>query len=621
MSETDFSRMGILCGVLAVLWSCGPVARADFLYGTPTRVPNVNTDSAEESQPQISRDGLELYFLSARRDAQGESSYNIWVSKRSTTREPWPAPTKLDAPVNTTGAETSPSLSADGLELYFSNGYVDLWVSTRATKNDPWGQPVKLGPPVNSEYAEDCPCISADGLSLYFISDRPGGGNNSDIFVTTRTSKNSPWGEPVNLGPNVNSSQYEYTPFISPDGLMLFFSRGFSKAHVYVCTRRTTADPWGPAEFFAPVNSGTDVRPNSPGSAEWNLSFSQEDSTLYFGRCTDLFSNDKDIWQVKMTPIFDFNGDSKVDEKDFLIMAEHWGQDYPRCDIGPMGWGDGVVDAQDLMVLLRHVTGSEPMTPLPQAAGVSPEGVLSWVSPPFAEAYDVYLGASFVDVNSATRADPRGTGVSNDQTATTYNLAGLLEPGRTYYWRVDFVGAGPNPTIYKGPVLVFTTGTSTHLIENVIATASSAQIGSGPEKTVDGSGLDQNDGHSTDAADMWMSLGVPPNWIQYEFDKAYKLREMWVWNSNLATEARVGFGARSVKIEYSTDGATWTVLKGVPEFARALGVAGYIRNTIVSFGGVSAKFVKLTIEKGWGTTPSVGLSEVRFFYTPSAGLQ
>jgi hypothetical protein len=36
----------------------------------------------------------------------------------------------------------------------------------------------------------------------------------------------------------------------------------------------------------------------------------------------------------------------------------------------------------------------------------------------------------------------------------------------------------------------------------------------------------------------------------------------------------------------------------------------------VSFGGVSAKYIKLTIQKGWGATPAVGLSEVRFFYVP-----
>jgi hypothetical protein len=39
-------------------------------------------------------------------------------------------------------------------------------------------------------------------------------------------------------------------------------------------------------------------------------------------------------------------------------------------------------------------------------------------------------------------------------------------------------------------------------------------------------------------------------------------------------------------------------------------------NTVVSFGGIPAKYVRLTIEKGWGAAPAVGLSEVRFFYIP-----
>ena len=60
-------------------------------------------------------------------------------------------------------------------------------------------------------------------------------------------------------------------------------------------------------------------------------------------------------------------------------------------------------------------------------------------------------------------------------------------------------------------------------------------------------------------------------------------------------EAFIGFGAKNVTIEYSTDGATWTTLEGVPEFARATGSATYTANTTVDFGGVMAKFVKLTI--------------------------
>jgi len=50
--------------------------------------------------------------------------------------------------------------------------------------------------------------------------------------------------------------------------------------------------------------------------------------------------------------------------------------------------------------------------------------------------------------------------------------------------------------------------------------------------------------------------GPRPAWIQYEFDKIYALHEMWVWNHNLPTEPIVGFGAKTVKIEYSTDGTT-----------------------------------------------------------------
>jgi Tol biopolymer transport system component len=190
-------------------------------------------------------------------------------------------PTKLESPVNSPASEFFPSLSADGLELYFSEGYpnvtscearsggyghTDLWVSTRASKDDLWGEPQNLGPVVNSENADDEPCISADGLELYFMSDRPGA-SNSDIFVTTRLTKDDPWGEPVKLSSNINSNQYEYTPFISPDGLLIFFSRGYSKAHVWVSKRASTKDPWGPAEFFSPVNSGTGVWHNSSGKS------------------------------------------------------------------------------------------------------------------------------------------------------------------------------------------------------------------------------------------------------------------------------------------------------------------------------------------------------------------
>jgi hypothetical protein len=217
-------------------------------------------------------------------------------------------------------------------------------------------------------------------------------------------------------------------------------------------------------------------------------------------------------------------------------------------------------------------------------------------------------------VTNASRANPQDVLVSQEQTATAYQSASLLEYGQTYYWRIDLMVPGLTPAICQGPVLSFTT--TTYPIKNVSATASSAQLSMGPEKTIDGSGLDKKDGHSTTGTDMWLSTGAQPNWIRYQFDKVYAVRELWVWNSNQAIEPFLGFGAKTVKIEYSTDGTKWTQLADAPEFARASGQPGYLHNTTVSFGGVAAQYVKLTIEKNWGVAQPTGLSEVRFFHIP-----
>jgi inhibitor of cysteine peptidase len=58
---------------------------------------------------------------------------------------------------------------------------------------------------------------------------------------------------------------------------------------------------------------------------------------------------------VSIAPVVDFNGDAFVDKADVCIMVDHWGTDNRLCDIGPMPWGDGVVDVQDLVVVAEHL--------------------------------------------------------------------------------------------------------------------------------------------------------------------------------------------------------------------------------------------------------------------------
>ena len=260
-------------------------------------------------------------------------------------------------------------------------------------------------------------------------------------------------------------------------------------------------------------------------------------------------------------------------------------------------------------------TASSP-GPADDATDVPQDATLTWGAGPLAATHDVYLGTSLEDVNNASRSNPLGVLVSQDQAGLDYAPTGL-EYGQTYYWRIDEVNGAPDYTIFQGGIWSFTVEPYAYSITNVTATASSEATGAVAQNTVDGSGLNDNGEHSTELKQMWMTSGGLPAWIQFEFDQVYKLQEMWVWNSNQIIESFLGFGAKDVTIECSTDGVTWTALADVPQFAKATGTATYTTSTTVDFGGAQAKYVRLTVSSTWGgLAPQTGLAEVRFFYVP-----
>jgi hypothetical protein len=96
--------------------------------------------------------------------------------------------------VNGPTDDAQPNVRRDGLELFFysnrpadgAQGGNDLYVSTRASVSDPWSAPVNLGAYVNSAASETRPSLSWDGTTLYFGSTRAGGEGMSDIYVTKR---------------------------------------------------------------------------------------------------------------------------------------------------------------------------------------------------------------------------------------------------------------------------------------------------------------------------------------------------------------------------------------------------------------------------------------------------
>jgi len=272
------------------------------------------------------------------------------------------------------------------------------------------------------------------------------------------------------------------------------------------------------------------------------------------------------------------------------------------------------------VAVLPAPTSETATNPVPEdtATDVAREIVLQWMAGETAVTHDVYFGTVFDDVNAASRANPMGVLVSQGQSDASYDPAGLLDFATTYYWRIDEVNGAPDYTIFKGDVWSFTTEPYAYPITGIIATSNAvSNAGVGPERTIDGSGLNAADEHSAEASDMWLGLpaGDDPVYIEYEFDKVYKLYEMWVWNYNVQFEPVLGFGLKSVTIEYSTDGTDWAVL-GETELARASAKAGYAHNSVVDLQGVAAKYVRLTVNSNWGMIAQYGLSEVRFFYVP-----
>lgn len=182
-----------------------------------------NIDAKDIGAANISADGREIYFSSsAFGDAYG--SCDIYCVEYADGR--WSAPYNINS-INTPEWESQPCLSADGKELYFVRGNrklstTDLFVSHRDTTGI-WSKAERLNSKINTEGNERSPFIHYDGKTLYFSSDSHSGMGGYDLFVSRRDASGD-WSEPVNLGYPLNSSYDEMNLVVSNDAVRAFIS-------------------------------------------------------------------------------------------------------------------------------------------------------------------------------------------------------------------------------------------------------------------------------------------------------------------------------------------------------------------------------------------------------------
>ncbi|MFN2392036.1 MAG: FG-GAP-like repeat-containing protein [Pyrinomonadaceae bacterium] len=187
----------------------------------------------------------------------------------------WSAAQNLGPTFNTTSSEVCPFIAPDNLSLFFASdraggtGGFDLYVSTRPNANAPWGMPVNLGTNINTTGGELCPTVVPGGLSLYFISDKPGGCGGNDIYVSRRMNNQSEWGPAVNLGCQLNSPQSEMSPSLFTDvggTTNLYFSSnrsgGPGMTDIYVSTLQPGGQFGAPALVEGLNTAFNDQRPN-----------------------------------------------------------------------------------------------------------------------------------------------------------------------------------------------------------------------------------------------------------------------------------------------------------------------------------------------------------------------
>lgn len=213
--------------------------------------------------PVLTADQQELIFT-RRLVGMGDDDEDLVVSRKDAQGR-WFSPVSISKNINSKFNEGTCTISADGRKLIFTSctgrkgfGSCDLFESTKVG-ND-WSEPVNLGPNVNSTEWESQPSLSADGRTLYFVSDRRGGFGRRDIWFSTLDNAGL-WTKAQNLGAPVNTQYEEYSPFIHVNGRTLYFASnglvGFGGFDIYYSEKTDTG--WSiPENVGSPINDHED---------------------------------------------------------------------------------------------------------------------------------------------------------------------------------------------------------------------------------------------------------------------------------------------------------------------------------------------------------------------------
>lgn len=229
-------------------------------FGAPVELTALNFGGHDHSA-SLTGDLLEVFYESAR--GAGD---DIYTATRATPTSPWSVVTRVDD-LSTGDDETSAEVSRDGLTIFFISdrtptlGGSDIWMSTRATRGSPWRSPVHL-PELSTSANEHNASVSADGLSIIVQSALTG---DSDLYEATRPTVSAPWSVLTPIA-GINSSASDAHGHLTTGRRILYFASnragGSGNRDLYMATRASPSDPFGaPMRIEELATSGLDDEP------------------------------------------------------------------------------------------------------------------------------------------------------------------------------------------------------------------------------------------------------------------------------------------------------------------------------------------------------------------------
>lgn len=266
--------------------------------GKPENLGPAVNSTFDEIMPIISPDGKTLYF--DRKDHPENTAQrvndDIWISTLGATQR-WTKAENVGAPLNNSGHNFLTAISPDGNtallgNVYEPDGSMSSGLSIAERQAEGWGFPRKLiirNYYNNNKFSEFH--LGADGKTIVMTVQRNDSWGGKDLYVSFLNPDGS-WSEPLNLGPAVNSAATEMSPFLAADGKTLYFSSdgfsGYGGKDMYMSRRLdATWTSWSQPQNLGPtINSANwDAYYSVPASGEFAY-FSSENNSM--GK-TDIF--------------------------------------------------------------------------------------------------------------------------------------------------------------------------------------------------------------------------------------------------------------------------------------------------------------------------------------------